>query len=387
MEKIVDKTKVFRAGDIRIDLMAKIEDFLKTAGIEINGNNPWDIQVHNPKLYQRLISQGSLGFGEAYMDKWWSCQRLDELIFRILSSSNDFNLKLNLNIYVWLLISKIINLQSKNRAFQVGERHYDLGNTLFELMLDKRMVYSCAYWKGAKTLDQAQEDKMELICRKLKLEPGMKVLDIGCGWGSFAVYASEKYGVEVVGITISKEQLKFGEKYCKNLPVELRLQDYREIDEKFNRVVSVGMLEHVGYKNYKTFMEVAHRCLKDDGLLLLQTIGNNESTTTTDPFINKYIFPNGMIPSIKQLGGALEGLFVLEDLHNLSVDYDKTLMAWYKNFDKNWEKIKAKYGHRFYRMWTYYLLSCAGSFRARRSQLWQIVLSKKGIIGGYEPER
>ena len=302
-------------------------------------------------------------------------------------------------------------------------------------MLDKRLTYTCGYWGGsppAGGLDDAQEAKLELVCKKIGLKQGQKILDIGSGWGSFIGYAAEKYGVNAVGITVSKEQKELADKLYKHLPVETRLQDYRDINpirnfcgvlglplklsrsvthvhpvrnmvskrgkerlglisnginEKFDHVVSLGMFEHVGYKNYRTFMKVVHNALKDGGLFLLHTIGVNRSMRGTDPWIEKYIFPNSMLPSIRQISKAIEGLFVMEDWHNFGADYDKTLMAWYNNFAGNWEKIKSNYDERFYRMWRYYLLACAGSFRARKNQLWQIVLSKKGVPGGYTPVR
>jgi cyclopropane-fatty-acyl-phospholipid synthase len=250
------------------------------------------------------------------------------------------------------------------------------------------MIYSCAYWKDADNLDKAQEDKLELICRKINLRPGMRVLDIGCGWGAFGKYAAQKYNVEVIGITVSKEQVELGRKLCEGLPVEFRLMDYRDLNEKFDRIVSVGMVEHVGYKNYKTYFEIASKCLKDESLFLLQTIGNIKSDKGIDAWTDKYIFPNGMLPSVTQLGKAIETLFVMEDLHNLGADYDKTLMAWFENFNRNWDKIKNRYSERFFRMWKYFLLSAAGAFRSGiRNQLWQIVLSKNGISGGYMPVR
>jgi cyclopropane-fatty-acyl-phospholipid synthase len=359
------------------------EKILSLAGIKINGNNPWDIKVHNEKFYRRVLTQGSLGLGESYMDEWWECEKLDEFFYRILSFQLERKVKQNLRLLFRLLMSSILNKPSKRKAFQIGEKHYDIGNELFKNMLDKRMVYSCAYWKDAGSLDEAQEAKLDLICQKLRLQPGMKILDIGCGWGSFAKYAAEKYQVQVIGVTVSKEQVELGNSFCKGLPVEIRFQDYRDVNDTFDHVVSLGMFEHVGYKNYRTYMNVVRRCLKDDGLFLLHTIGGNESVTTTDPWIGKYIFPNSMLPSIKQIGRAIEGLFVMEDWHNFSADYDKTLMTWYRNFQKNWDKIRSKYDKRFYRMWKYYLLSCAGSFRARKNQLWQIVLSKTGVPGGY----
>jgi len=360
---------------------------LDSIGVKIDGLNPWDIKIHDERFYNRVLAQRSLGLGEAYMDGWWDCEKLDEFFYRMQRFQIDNQVKPGMALLFEALFARVINLQSKGRAFQVGEKHYDLGNDLFINMLDKRMIYSCGYWKDAQTLDEAQENKLDLICRKLGLQPGMKILDIGCGWSGFSKYAAEKYQVKVVGITVSKEQVELGKIICAGLPIEIRLQDYREVDEKFDRIVSVGMIEHVGYKNYRTYMDVVNRCLNDDGLFLLHTIGGDRSVTSVDPWMNRYIFPNGMLPSIKQLGNAFEGVFVMEDWHNFSADYDKTLMAWYRNLTGNWDKIKANYNERFHRMWNYYLLSCAGAFRARRIQLWQIVLSRNGILGGYKSIR
>ena len=364
-----------------------LQIMLDSAGVKIDGISPWDIKIHDERFYNRVLAQRSLGLGEAYMDGWWDCEKLDEFFYRMQRSQIDNQVKPGMALLFEALFARVINLQSKGRAFQVGEKHYDLGNELFVNMLDKRMIYSCGYWKDAQTLDEAQANKLDLICRKLGLQPGMKILDIGCGWSGFSKYAAEKYQVKVVGITVSKEQVDWGKTFCEGLPIEIRLQDYREVDEKFDRIVSVGMIEHVGYKNYRTYMDVVNRCLNDEGLFLLHTIGGDKSVTSVDPWMNRYIFPNGMLPSIKQLGSAFEGVFVMEDWHNFSADYDKTLMAWYRNLTGNWDKIKANYNERFHRMWNYYLLSCAGAFRARRIQLWQVVVSKKGVIGGYKSIR
>jgi len=371
-----------------IKYKSTIEKMLDLVGVKINGNNPWDIHVHNEKFYKRVLTEVELGMGESYMDGWWDCESIDQLIYRILREKLDQKVKKKLSLVIPLALGIIFNRQSKSRAYIIGEKHYDIGNDLFQKMLDKRMNYSCAYWKDAKSLDEAQENKLELICKKLQLESGMKVLDIGCGWGAFGKYAAEKYGVEVVGITVSKEQVKLGKELCKGLPVEFRLQDYRSVTEKFDRIVSVGMIEHVGYKNYRTYMETAHKCLNDDGLFLLHTIGDIISVKTTDPWTEKYIFPNSMLPSIAQIAKSIEGIFVMEDWHNFGADYDKTLLAWYENFNKSWDEIKSNYSERFYRMWKYFLLSSAGSFRARnKNQLWQIVLSKNGVLGGYKSFR
>ena len=370
-------------------LKEKSQQILAQADIRINGDRPWDIVVHDERLYRRVLSQGSLGLGESYMDGWWDVKNLDEFFTKVLSMRLDRRVSQTKRI-LQSIASVLFNKQSLKRAFEVGERHYDIGNDLYKAMLDKRMTYTCGYWSGhppALGLEEAQEQKLDLVCRKLKLQPGQKILDIGCGWGSFAKYAAEKYGVSVTGITISKEQAALARTLCTSLPVEIILEDYRKISGTFDHIVSLGMFEHVGYKNYRTYMEVASRHLKDNGLFLLHTIGGNETTLIGDPWFDKYIFPNGMFPSIAQIGKAVEGLFIMEDWHNFGADYDKTLMAWFTNFDAAWPRLKSKYGDRFYRMWKYYLLCVAGSFRARDSQLWQIVLSKNGVPGGYQTTR
>lgn len=366
---------------------AKAQNILKHAGITINGDQPGDIVVHDERLYQRALLGGSLGLGEAYIDGWWDAKELDIFFTKILAHS------LEKRVSPWTSLVRnathqLFNHQSIRRAFMVGEQHYDIGNDLYQAMLDKRLTYTCAYWREATTLDGAQEAKLDLICRKLNLRPGQHILDIGCGWGSFAKYAAEKYGVKVTGITVSREQVALGKKLCAGLPVTFLLQDYREpIHEQFDHIVSIGMFEHVGYKNYRTFMQVARRSLKDDGLLLLHSIGHSESSVGIDPWIDRYIFPNGMMPSVSQISQAIEGLLVMEDWHNFGADYDKTLMAWHTNFNRHWPELEGKYGKRFFRMWNYYLLMSAASFRTRQNQLWQIVLSKQGVPGGYQSVR
>ena len=354
-------------------------------GIEFNGSNPWDPQIKNEGFYKRVLTKGNLGLGEAYMDGWWECDSIDEMINRLLTDDVRSRLRKNWPTIAIVLASVLFNRQKGKKAFEIGEAHYDVGNDLYRRMLDKRMVYTCGYWDGgAQNLDEAQEAKLDLVCKKIGLKEGDKVLDIGCGWGSFAKFAAEKYGAHVVGVTVSKEQVELGNKNCEGLPVEIRLQDYRDVDEKFDHIVSLGMIEHVGYKNYDEYLKVARRCLKDGGLFLLHTIGGLKSVKSTDAWIEKYIFPNSMLPSMAQLAKACEGKFVIEDMQNFGADYDKTLMAWFKNFDESWDEIKGQYSERFYRMWKYYLLSCAGSFRARKNQLWQLVLSKDGVEGVYQ---
>lgn len=360
-----------------------VQTLLAKADIQINGSHPWDIKVLDDRFYKRVLVDGSLGLGESYMDGWWESEDVAETIAHI-TRANLQNEVQSLSVYWAFLKAKLWNLQSKGRkAQEVVDTHYDLGNDLYTRMLDPRMVYTCGFWQGTKNLAQAQEAKLDLVCKKIGLKKGDKVLDIGCGFGSFCKFAAEKYGAITTGITLSKEQKKYADESCKGLPVEIRIQDYRDLHEQFDHIVSIGMFEAVGLKNFREYFTVANRCLKDTGLFLLHTIGGNRSVNRGDPWSDKYIFKNGMLPSAAQLGKAIEGKFVMEDWHNFGVSYDKTLLAWYENFNANWDDIKEKYGDRFHRMWKYYLLSFAGAFRSRSIQLWQVVLSKNGVEGGY----
>ncbi|CAI0789298.1 Cyclopropane-fatty-acyl-phospholipid synthase [Serratia entomophila] len=359
-----------------------VEEMLAQAGIAINGNRPCDIKVHNPALFKRILQEGSLGFGESYMDGWWDCDRLDGLFARILQAGVDERLPKSLSDIARIAYARLFNRQSRKRAWLVGKEHYDIGNDLFRAMLDPYMQYSCGYWKQAETLEQAQQDKLKMIFEKLQLKPGMSLLDIGCGWGGLAQYAAENYGVSVHGVTISAEQQKLAQERCRGLDVEILLQDYRDLNRQFDRIVSVGMFEHVGPKNYDTYFSVAARNLKPDGLFLLHTIGSNQTDLNVDAWIDKYIFPNGCLPSVRHIAEASEGRFVMEDWHNFGADYDRTLMAWFDNFKRAWPALSGHYSERFERMFTYYLNACAGAFRSRNIQLWQVVFSPTGVEGG-----
>lgn len=363
-----------------------VHKLITEADIEINGSRPFDIRVKNPEFFKRVLQDGSLGLGESYMDGWWECDQLDILFHRILRAglhNKHHNFKDTLRIAV----IRLINLQSRTRPSIYGRKHYDLGNDLFTLMLDPYMQYSCGYWHHVTTLEQAQQNKLEMICQKLQLQPGMTLLDIGCGWGGLAQYAAKNYGVRVHGVTISVEQQKLAQQRCEGLDVTILLQDYRDVDLQCDRIVSVGMIEHVGPKNYPTYFDMVHRNLKPDGLFLLQTIGANKTSMTLDPWINKYIFPNGCAPSVRHIAEASEPHFIIEDWHNFGADYDRTLMAWHERLIAAWPQLQKQYTERFFRMFIYYLNSCAGAFRARDLQLWQVLFSPQGANGGLRVPR
>ena len=369
--RLLSSTSVDRSVALGTQLLAR-------AGITVNGDQPWDIQVKNPEFFSRVFRDGTLGVGESYMDGWWDSEQLDETVARLLRARLDAVIRDSWVMLAHTVRSRLMNLQAVTRAFEVGEKHYDIGNELYSRMLDKRLVYTCGYWKDADNLDAAQEAKLDLVCRKIGLEKGMRVLELGCGWGSFAQFAAERYGAEVTGYTVSKEQAQLARERCAGLPVDIRLDDYRAATGTYDRVISIGIMEHVGAKNYRTYMEVADRCLVDDGVAFVHTIGNIVTRKAFDPWFHKYIFPNAHLPSVAQLGAAMEGLFVLEDLHNIGEHYDKTLMAWHDNFEAAWPELAGRYDERFRRMWRYYLLSCAGGFRARYIQLYQLVMTKPG---------
>lgn len=362
-----------------------VRKLMAKADVVVDGDRPWDVAVHDRSAYKRILVDGSLGLGESYMEGLWDTPNLDQLVAKIHGTRTNHQLAIpNL---LSSLISAFSNQQSKLRSRRVGELHYDISTAFYEKMLDKRMIYTCAYWKDADNLDQAQENKLDLVCRKLRLQPGMKVLDLGCGWGGLARFMAENYGCEVEAITISREQARYGQEKCAGLPVTVRCDDYRHATGKFDRVVSVGLMEHVGRKNYAHFFDLAKQLVDPDGLVLFHTIGRTRINSTGDQWFDRYIFPGGELPALPELGNAFAGKFVMEDWHNIGAHYDWTLMAWYDNFKRHWPEFRDQYPDNFYRMWEYYLLASAGAFRARYHQLWQVVLSPNGVPGGYDSVR
>ena len=362
-----------------------LQGLLARADVQVNGARPWDIQVHDDRLFARVLAQGSLGLGEAYMDGWWDCAQLDEFFHKVVRADLGRYLRLT-PAAAWLTLrSWLQNRQDRRRAFEVAEVHYDLDVDVFEATFDHRLTGSCAYWKGANDLDQAQEAKLDLICRKIGLKRGQRVLDIGCGWGAFMGFAAERYGASCVGVTVSRQQVDYvGRRYA-GMQVEAQLKDYRSFEGEVDNVVSMGMFEHVGPKNYRTYFEKARQALRKGGLFLLHTIWSNEPGPAIEPWLNKYIFPNGVLPTVGQIGRAVEGLFVVENVENFGAYYDRTLMAWRSNFAAHWTPMAARYGERFCRTWDYYLSCSAGGFRSRRISVGQFVLSPEGAPGGWRP--
>jgi cyclopropane-fatty-acyl-phospholipid synthase len=370
-QRLISSLDPKRAQDILRDLLAQ-------AGVTVGGDQPWDIQVHDERLWARVLRDGTLGAGEAYEEGWWDTPALDQFINRILRVNMADALRENWTLLAHAVRARILNLQSITRSFDNGQQHYDIGNDLYAPMLGGRLLYTCAYWKDAKTLDEAQDAKLDLVCRKVGLKPGMRVLDLGCGWAGFAAFAAERYGVTVTGFTVSQEQVKWARDHYSHLPIDIRLDDYRNATGIYDAVVSIGLMEHVGWKNYRSYMELASRLLAPGGVAFVHTIAGNRGRSHIDPWFHKYIFPNAVLPTLARLTAAAEEVFVIEDVHNIGEDYDRTLMEWFKNFDAAWPTLRAKYGDAFYRRWKFYLLSCAGGFRARDQQLYQLVMTRRG---------
>lgn len=361
------------------DAEAVVRELFAAAGVEVNGPAAHDITVHDERFYTKLLRSGELGMGESYIDGWWDCDALELMIDRLLRAQLHRVFKGNWRMRLGVVKAIVFNLQNERRATDSARAHYDIGNDLYQLMLDKRMQYTCGYFADTDDLDEAQEAKLDLICRKLGLEPGMRVLELGCGFGGFAIYAAEKYGVEVVGYNVSRAQLELAREMAGDLPVTFHLADYREATGKFDAVVSIGMMEHIGYKNHRTMMEVIERSMTDEAVALVHTIGSNTSRLSPERFVDRYLFPNAVSPSVAQFGNAIDGLLVLEDVHNLGEHYSPTLLAWWRNFDAGYHQLDhSVYDQRFYRLWRYYLLAASGASTSRKGQLWHWVLTKMG---------
>jgi cyclopropane-fatty-acyl-phospholipid synthase len=356
-----------------------IRELLSESDIIVGGRRPWDIRVLNGEFYDRALEGGSLEVGESYVDGWWECDRLDQMFHRAFLG--DMHARLARGLRGRLETLRLRMSRGRERAPRVPEAaltHDRLGSDLFQAMLGSRMSYTCAYWSGASTLDEAQEAQLELICRKLELAPGMTVLELGSGWGAFARYAAERHGAGVLGVCGDEAQAELGRGLCRGLPVELVVRDHSAVEGRFDRVVSLGLFERVPPASYRACMENAARCLKDDGIAFIHTAGRNMTDPRPDPWIERHIRPGGALPSLQQLSTAMEGLFVLEDCHNIGPQYDPTLLAWHVNLERAWPALGDRYDERLRRMMKYYLLSSAGSFRSRRGQVFQLVMTKAG---------
>lgn len=368
-----------------------VTDLFARAGVQLDGSRPWDIQVRNPRFYRRAL-RGSLGLGDSYMDGDWDVRELDALFVRLIRANLASSLLARAG-RAWLGIrARLGNLQTRVRSLDVARSHYNLDHRLYELFLGPWNQYTCCFFDRTRELEQAEVRKLEMICSKLELTRGDRVLDIGCGWGGFARYASSTRGCHVTGISLSREQVDYARRFTAGLPVDIVEADYRDLPAlrpagSFDKILVCGMIEHVGYRNYRGLMEIVHGLLTRSGLFLLHTIGNGINTRIADPWIVKHIFRNSMLPSMEQLAGALRGLFTVQDWENYGRYYVDTLAAWQRRFEENWERIALidttpRFDERFRRMFNYYFLSCKAAFDVESIFLWHLVMSRRGERAG-----
>lgn len=371
--------------------------FLEKAGIAIGGPNDFDIHVNDDRFYEMFFKDRTVGAGEAYTEGFWDVKDLKLLAEKIFLSG-----KLD-HQYGFLnnLIYQLNKAQGKLKALFDIKKTYDHNIELYRAMLDKRLLYTCAYWNNidysVANLDLAQEQKLELVCQKLGLHQqpkGQSILDYGCGFAGFAKYAHEKYGAKVVGITISKLQYKVAKEICKGLPIEIRFQDYRDIPkgELYDHLVALGIIEHITVKNAREFILNAKSHLKNekyqDNRFVLHGMFTNGTEHRIDPWMEKYIFPGAEIFTFKHLFDMIHGVFYCQDFHPFGPDYSLTADAWYQRLEMNYGNLlPSEQNNEFMRTFEFYLKTASASFLTQRNNLMQMVLTHGPVINGLEPVR
>ena len=349
--------------------------------------NPITLRILDKNLHYKLLLLPDLYFGEAYTDGSLIIENgtLTEFLELVLKNIgrreiNSYNAVINKIIGTYRFLTNF-NLKKKSKSNVV--HHYDISENLYDLFLDSKRQYSCAYFKSDNdTLEEAQNNKIDHIIKKLNLKPNQKVLDIGSGWGSLAIEIAKKSQCEVVGITLSENQYKYSIEQAKanglENQVQFRLIDYRDLNEKFDRIVSVGMFEHVGRKFYSTYFNTISKLLNDDGVSLIHTIGSNNPPNEPHPWITKYIFPGGYTPSLSEVAKPIEksGL-ILSDLEVWRMHYSHTLRHWKERFFGKREQVLEMFDEKHFRMWEFYLAGCEMAFKWRDQVVFQLQLIKK----------
>jgi cyclopropane-fatty-acyl-phospholipid synthase len=349
---------------------------LRTAGIHLGGDQPWDVQVTDPRFYSSVLLRGSLGFGESYMRGWWHVEDLEEVAYRLSRAGLHWVARALPPHLVALAAASFSNRQTRTDSVNLVDRHYNLGNDLFRGFLGRSMVYSCAYFDDTESLDRAQELKLDLICRRLGLKAGERLLDIGGGWGEFARHAALHYGCHVTSINIADEQIRHARERCAGLPVEIVKCDYRDLRGSFDKVAVIAMLTHVGHSNYRRFMTIVHDCLATGGRVLVETLGSRISKVNCEPWTNRYIFPGGVVPSLRQIDRAADGLLARTEVTEFGHHYVPTLRSWNANLHASWPQLAGRYPETTRLMLGYFFLTVAGAFRAGHLKYWHVQLQK-----------
>jgi cyclopropane-fatty-acyl-phospholipid synthase len=353
-----------------------VERILSTVDVRIGGSRPFDMQVHSDLFYKRVLLEGSVGLGESYMDGLWDCADLEELVFRFVESGIERRFRLLPGFVTMNALGHLVNRQPRSLGERTS-RHYNTDNDLFASFLGKYKNYSCAFYEEGDDLDTAQLKKMDLICDELCLRPGENVLDIGGGWGEIAKHMASR-GCRITSINIADEQMRAAREHCKGASVDVVKCDYRDVAGTFDKIAIIAMMSHVGHKNHRPLFETVHRHLAPDGLVFVDTVGSAVSLQNGNPWIDKYIFPGIVFPSIQQISRAVEGLFVIEAVRNFGASYVKTLRAWNANLRRAWPRLSHRHDERTRRMFEFFFLTVAGFFRARDFQNWYVVLSPEG---------
>lgn len=340
------------------------------------------ITIKTKKAFEDIMNQLSLGFGENYINGQIEVEGNLQEVLRLESLPHLKKVKPPLSVIKEIALHRLMTLNSIKQSKKNIEAHYDLGNDFYKLFLDESLTYSCGYFKdwSNDTLEQAQQNKYELITRKIDLKSGDRVVDIGCGWGGFLIYAAKKADIKGIGCTISKNQYEYAKDKIKELKlnnkIEVVYEDYRNIKGKFNKFVSIGAYEHIG-KNYAfMFFNKLKEILEDGAFGLLHTIGHNKPMQT-DPFTTKYIFPGGYLPSLEELVRKIGYVdFYTIDVENLRPHYAKTIDNWIDRFVKNKNRVLEMFDEKFVRMWWLYLNGAAEAFKYGDGQLYQILFTK-----------
>ena len=375
-------TSFVRVGSLKvIDARGGVHVFAGAPGPRVT------MRLTDPTLYRKLFFNPELHAGEAYMDGRLSFEDSTLRDFLTLFSMN----RLSLGSYPLQAVLRRASrgLKRFQQANPIGQaqrnvaHHYDLGNDFYKLFLDEGMQYSCAYFlSDDETLEEAQRNKLRLIASKLALRPGLKILDIGSGWGDMALYLARLEDVDVTGVTLSKEQHALSNEKAHRLGldgrVRFRLQDYREVSERFDRIVSVGMFEHVGVHHYGEFFAKINALLHDDGVMLLHSIGHMSPPGTASPWLRKYIFPGAYSPALSEVFGAVEQASLwVTDLEFLRLHYANTLNHWWQRFEANRAKVASMYDERFCRMWEFYLISAEMMFRTGSQLVFHMQIARQ----------
>lgn len=353
----------------------------KTSTISTN-NNP-DIIVNNNNFYTKLLKHGEIGLGESYVDKDWDSNNLEETLYNLIINQKKIEnaiIKNSPNLIIKKLLDIPSDIFSTDNTKNDIKFHYDIGNKLYENMLGKSMLYSCAYfYKQGLSLDEAQYAKLDLIAKKLNLKEGMRVLDIGCGFGTAAIYLSKKFNVNILGISLSKEQINYFNSIYTGTQVQVIYKDYRELTREHNNsydcIYSIGMFEHIGINNHIDYYNKCFKLLKTNGTMLIHTIVSNKRLYSHNSWITKYIFPGAELPHISDFTKKYTDNWLLQDLQCIGKSYSKTLLAWKKNINDS--SVFNNYDDKFKRTWNYYLLLCSAAFRAREITVFQLVYFKK----------